>query len=107
MNDTVDLILKESLKLWISKGVIGIRIDAAKHIGPMWLRSYYAEALKVSPIFAYVEWFILSVRGSPLYWDAINLQSIGGIAILNLPLRYTIVNTFAHSKPFTTLNAEV
>jgi len=107
MNDTVDSILKESLKLWISKGAMGIRIDAAKHVDPMWLRSYYAEALKVSPTFAYAEWFILSVRGSPLYWDAINLQSTGGIAILNLPLRYTIVKTFANNRPFTTLTAEL
>ena len=107
MNETVDSILKESLKIWILRGAMGIRIDAAKHMDPMWLRSYYAEALKVSPTFAYAEWYILSVRGSPLYWDAINLQSTGGIAILNLPLRYSIVKTFAYNRPFTTLNAEL
>ncbi|MCD6503209.1 MAG: alpha-amylase [Euryarchaeota archaeon] len=107
MNNTVDWILKSSLKMWIMNGSLGVRIDAAKHMDPMWLRSYYSEALKVAPIFGYAEWYITSVRGSLLYWDAVRLQRTGGIAILNIPLRSVIVEVFAHNKPFSMLDHEL
>jgi len=107
MNNAVDKMLKNSLKMWIVNGSSGIRIDAAKHMDPMWLRSYYAEAIKVAPVFSYAEWYITSVRGSLLYWDALRLQEIGGVAILNIPLRGSIVQVFAHGRSFELLNNEL
>jgi glycosidase len=53
----IDQILKESIKLWLDKGIDGIRIDSVKHMSFGWLKSFMFEIYNHRPVFTFGEWF--------------------------------------------------
>lgn len=57
-NATVDSYLKESIKLWLDKGIDGIRLDAVKHISFGWLKSFMDAIYSYKPVFTFGEWFL-------------------------------------------------
>lgn len=57
-NNTIDQYLKESIKLWLDKGIDGIRIDAVKHMSEGWQKSLLSEIYNHNPVFTFGEWFL-------------------------------------------------
>ncbi|MGF7046001.1 glycosidase [Paenibacillus sp. DS2015] len=64
MNPTIDQILREGIQFWLDLGVDGIRIDAAKHIPPGWLKSLSGFIYSRKQAFIFGEWFLLEHEGS-------------------------------------------
>ncbi|MBN6206154.1 IPT/TIG domain-containing protein [Ralstonia pickettii] len=57
-NNTMDQYLKESIKLWLDKGIDGIRIDAVKHMSEGWQKTLMSEIYDYDPVFTFGEWFL-------------------------------------------------
>lgn len=57
-NSKMDTYLKESIKLWLDKGIDGIRIDAVKHMPLGWQKSFTNEIYSHQPVFTFGEWFL-------------------------------------------------
>lgn len=57
-NSQVDRYLKESIKLWLDKGIDGIRVDAVKHMPQGWQKSLMSEIYTHKPVFTFGEWFL-------------------------------------------------
>lgn len=64
-NDTMDQYLKESIKLWLDKGIDGIRVDAVKHMPEGWQTSLMSEIYAYEPVFTFGEWFLGSGEIDP------------------------------------------
>ncbi len=57
-NEEVDQYLKESIKLWLDRGIDGIRVDAVKHMSQGWQESLMSEIYSHRPVFTFGEWFL-------------------------------------------------
>ncbi|MEC5422952.1 alpha-amylase family glycosyl hydrolase [Virgibacillus sp. C22-A2] len=57
-NEIIDQYLKESIKLWLDKGIDGIRVDAVKHMSQGWQESLMSEIYNYRPVFTFGEWFL-------------------------------------------------
>lgn len=57
-NDTVDSYLKDAIKLWLDKGIDGIRVDAVKHMSFGWQKSFMDTIYSHKPVFTFGEWFL-------------------------------------------------
>ncbi|WP_231514823.1 alpha-amylase family glycosyl hydrolase [Oceanobacillus salinisoli] len=57
-NGGIDTYLKDSIKLWLDKGIDGIRIDAVKHMSQGWQKSLMSEIYNHRPVFTFGEWFL-------------------------------------------------
>lgn len=57
-NATVDSYLKESIKLWLDKGIDGIRVDAVKHMSFGWQKGFMDTIYSYEPVFTFGEWFL-------------------------------------------------
>ncbi|WP_240452180.1 alpha-amylase family glycosyl hydrolase [Virgibacillus sp. YIM 98842] len=57
-NNMMDQYLKESIKLWLDKGIDGIRVDAVKHMSEGWQTSLMSEIYAYNPVFTFGEWFL-------------------------------------------------
>ncbi|MFD2924741.1 alpha-amylase family glycosyl hydrolase [Halobacillus naozhouensis] len=57
-NEVLDQYLKESIKLWLDRGVDGIRVDAVKHMSQGWQESLMSEIYSHRPVFTFGEWFL-------------------------------------------------
>ncbi|GGN53137.1 putative cyclomaltodextrin glucanotransferase [Oceanobacillus indicireducens] len=64
-NDTMDQYLKDSIKLWLDKGIDGIRVDAVKHMPEGWQTSLMSEIYAYEPVFTFGEWFLGSGEIDP------------------------------------------
>ncbi|KYG29597.1 alpha-amylase family glycosyl hydrolase [Alkalihalobacillus trypoxylicola] len=66
LNNTVmDQYLKESIKLWLDKGIDGIRVDAVKHMSEGWQTSLMSDIYAHEPVFTFGEWFLGSGEVDP------------------------------------------
>ncbi|WP_077705481.1 alpha-amylase family glycosyl hydrolase [Virgibacillus dokdonensis] len=54
----MDNYLKDSIKLWLDKGIDGIRVDAVKHMPQGWQKSLMNEIYTHKPVFTFGEWFL-------------------------------------------------
>ncbi|MFS0786683.1 alpha-amylase family glycosyl hydrolase [Shouchella sp. 1P09AA] len=57
-NKVMDQYLKESIKLWLDKGIDGIRVDAVKHMSEGWQTSLMSDIYTHKPVFTFGEWFL-------------------------------------------------
>lgn len=57
-NANIDEYLKESIKLWLDKGIDGIRVDAVKHMPEGWQTSFMSDIYGYEPVFTFGEWFL-------------------------------------------------
>lgn len=54
----IDQYLKDSIKLWLDKGIDGIRVDAVKHMSQGWQQSLMDEIYNHRALFTFGEWFL-------------------------------------------------
>jgi len=84
--------IKESMKLWLSKGVDAFRVDTVKHM-PIWFwQEFSTDMQKHKPdLFMFGEWFQGGV------WDrvSVNFANKSGMSILDFSLRQAIEDVFA------------
>ncbi|MBM7542330.1 alpha-amylase family glycosyl hydrolase [Amphibacillus cookii] len=57
-NQTIDQYLKESIELWLDKGIDGIRVDAVKHMSQGWQETLTNHIYSYQPVFTFGEWFL-------------------------------------------------
>jgi len=84
--------IKESMKLWLSKGVDAFRVDTVKHM-PVWFwQEFTTDMLTYKPdIFMFGEWFLGGVYDSL----SINFSNNSGMSMLDFSLRQAIEDVFA------------
>jgi len=107
LNPWVDNYLKESIKLYLDKGISGIRIDMSKHMDQGWLKTFadYVYA-GWENIFITHEWYL--GFDNPLYWDLCHFDNNNGMQALNIPLSWTLKDVFAYkTKSMYDLEAKV
>lgn len=56
-NGTVDTYLKDAIDKWLSLGVDGIRVDAAKHMSEGWQKNWLESVYTDKPVFVFGEWY--------------------------------------------------
>jgi len=54
----IDQYLKDSIQLWLDRGVDGIRVDAVKHMPQGWQQSFMDEVYSHKQVFTFGEWFL-------------------------------------------------
>ncbi|MGP4038428.1 alpha-amylase family glycosyl hydrolase [Gracilibacillus sp. D59] len=57
-NEVIDQYLKESIELWLDKGIDGIRVDAVKHMSQGWQETLMNHIYSYQPVFTFGEWFL-------------------------------------------------
>ncbi|GAB2539343.1 alpha-amylase family glycosyl hydrolase [Gracilibacillus alcaliphilus] len=57
-NEAMDQYLKESIELWLDKGIAGIRVDAVKHMPQGWQETLVNHVYSHEPVFTFGEWFL-------------------------------------------------
>jgi glycosidase len=62
----IDKYLKDAVKLWLDKGIDGIRVDAVKHMPFGWQKSLMDEIYDHRPVFTFGEWFLGTNEVDPL-----------------------------------------
>ncbi|GAA0662427.1 alpha-amylase family glycosyl hydrolase [Natronoarchaeum mannanilyticum] len=68
----VDAYLKESIKLWLDKGIDGIRVDAVAHMSPGWQKTLMDAIYDYEPVFTFGEWFLGAGQSSQNYYEFSN-----------------------------------
>ncbi|MUG67971.1 alpha-amylase [Paenibacillus campinasensis] len=71
-NSSVDVYLKDAIKMWLDLGVDGIRVDAVKHMPFGWQKSFMATINNYKPVFTFGEWFLGVNEISPEYHQFAN-----------------------------------
>lgn len=71
-NAQIDGYLKAAIKLWLDKGVDGIRVDAVKHMPPGWSKNWADAIYAHRPVFTFGEWFLGADEVDPLNHDFAN-----------------------------------
>ncbi len=57
-NPFIDQYLKDAIKLWLDKGIDGIRVDAVKHMPFGWQKTFMDSTYSYRPVFTFGEWFL-------------------------------------------------
>jgi glycosidase len=68
----IDQYLKDAIKLWLDKGIDGIRVDAVKHMPPKWQKTFMDTIYNHKPVFTFGEWFLGADQTSQRYYDFSN-----------------------------------
>jgi glycosidase len=68
----VDQYLKDAIRLWLDKGIDGIRVDAVKHMPPKWQKTFMDAVYDHQPVFTFGEWFLGTGQSSQKYYDFSN-----------------------------------
>jgi cyclomaltodextrin glucanotransferase len=84
--------IKESIKLWLGKGVDALRVDTVKHM-PIWFwQEFTTDMYMYKPkIFMFGEWF----QGGVFDKESVCFENRSGMSILDFSLRQAIENVFA------------
>lgn len=102
LNPLVDRVLREGIAYWVNRGIDGIRIDAAKHVPPGWLKSLTGYIQSIKPVFIFGEWFLLE-QESPA--DNGDFANRSGMSLLNFPLCHAVRQVLNGDKPLQYLAA--
>jgi glycosidase len=107
LNEWVDNYLKESINLYLERGIGGIRVDMSKHMDPGWLKTFADNVYAGwENIFITHEWF--NGFYDELYWDLANFDNNSGMHALNIPLNWTIRDVFGYkTKSMLDLEARI
>lgn len=73
----VDQYLKDAIKLWLDKGVDGLRVDAVAHMPPLWQKTLMDTIYDHRPVFTFGEWFIGADEYNQRYYDFSNDSGMG------------------------------
>lgn len=65
-NATLDTYMKDAIKLWLDKGIDGIRVDAVKHMPFGWSKNWMDAIYDHRAVFSFGEWFLGSGEVDPL-----------------------------------------
>jgi glycosidase len=57
-SNTMDKLLRDSINLWLDKGVDGIRMDAVKHMPFGWQKVFMDSIYQHEQVFTFGEWFL-------------------------------------------------
>jgi glycosidase len=76
----VDWYLKEAIKLWLDKGIDGIRIDAVAHMSPGWQKTLLDTIYDHEPVFTFGEWFLGTGEYNENYYE---LSNDSGMSLLD------------------------
>jgi glycosidase len=68
----IDTYLKDSIKLWLDKGIDGIRVDAVAHMAPQWQKTLMDAIYDHKPVFTFGEWFLGEGESNQNYYDFSN-----------------------------------
>lgn len=71
-NAYIDDYLKTAIKLWLDKGIDGIRMDAVKHMPLGWQKSFMDEVYNHRQVFTFGEWFLSKNEVDPSNHDFAN-----------------------------------
>lgn len=71
-NGTLDGYMKAAIKLWLDKGVDGIRVDAVKHMPPGWSKNWVDAIYAHRPVYTFGEWFLGTDEVDPLNHEFAN-----------------------------------
>jgi len=55
---TIDSYMRAAVKLWLDKGIDGLRVDAVKHMPKGWQKSWMETVYAHQPVFTFGEWFL-------------------------------------------------
>ncbi|WP_019907858.1 alpha-amylase family glycosyl hydrolase [Thermoanaerobacter indiensis] len=103
-NPIVDKYLKDSIKLWFSHGIDGIRLDAAKHMPMEWVKSFADTIYGVKKdAILFGEWMLNSPT-DPLYGYNIQFANMSGFSVLDFMLNNAIKDVFEKGYGFDRLN---
>ena len=103
-NPIVDKYLKDSIKLWFSHGIDGVRLDAAKHMPMDWVKSFADSIYSIKKdAFLFGE-YMLSGPTDPLYGYNIQFANTSGFTVLDFGLNNSIKDTFEKGYGFDRLN---
>lgn len=94
-NETMDQYLKESIKLWLDKGIDGIRVDAVKHMSEGWQTSLMSDIYEYKPVFTFGEWFLGSGEVDP---QNHNFANESGMSLLDFQFGQTIRDVLKHGN---------
>ncbi|GAB4195253.1 MAG: alpha-amylase AmyA [Wenzhouxiangellaceae bacterium] len=86
---TIDGYLKDSIQLWMDKGIDGLRVDAVKHFPAGWAKNWVDSIYAHRPIFTFGEWFLGNGEIDPLNHDFANES---GMSLLDFRYGQTIRN---------------
>ncbi|NJE76459.1 alpha-amylase family glycosyl hydrolase [Thermococcus sp. ES12] len=93
LNPWVDSYLTEGALLFADSGACGFRIDAVKHMDLGWLESFYLRLYSKGPLFIYGEYYSLSPDKTDDLYELYRYSNVS--PVLNIPIRESIVRTFA------------
>jgi len=84
--------IKESIKMWLGKGVDALRVDTVKHM-PIWFWQEFTTDImsKYPDIFIFGEWF----QGGIYDPVSVNFANRSGMSMLDFSLRQALENVFA------------
>ncbi|MEW9701743.1 alpha-amylase family glycosyl hydrolase [Paenibacillus sp. SI8] len=97
MNPAIDRILREGIQFWLDRGVDGIRMDAAKHVPPGWLKSFAGFIYGIKPVFIFGEWFLLEHESCKTNADFANTS---GMSLLNFTICHALRNMLHGNAEF-------
>ncbi|MDI9219268.1 MULTISPECIES: alpha-amylase family glycosyl hydrolase [Clostridium] len=95
INPTVDLYLKDAIKLWIGMGIDGIRMDAVKHMPYEWQKSYMDAIYSYNPVFTFGEWFL---GAGEVDSNNTNFANNSGMSLLDFRYAQTVRQVLRDNK---------
>lgn len=103
-NPIVDKYLKDSIRLWFSHGIDGVRLDAAKHMPMEWVKSFADTIYSVNKnALLFGEW-MLNGPTDPMYGYNIQFANTTGFSVLDFALNNAIKDVFEKGYGFDRLN---
>ncbi|XMB29067.1 alpha-amylase family glycosyl hydrolase [Paenibacillus sp. BR2-3] len=90
-HSTIDTYMKAAIKLWLDKGIDGIRVDAVKHMPLGWQKNWVDYINNYKPVFVFGEWFLGTNEVDPANHDFANES---GMSLLDFRFNQTVREVF-------------
>ena len=90
-NSAIDDYLRTAIKLWLDRGVDGIRVDAVKHMPTGWQKSWMDTVYDHAPVFSFGEWFLGTNEVDPSNHEFANES---GMSLLDFRFGQTVREVF-------------
>jgi len=90
-HNTIDTYMKASIKLWLDKGIDGIRLDAVKHMPMGWQKNWVDYINNYKSVFVFGEWFLGTNEVDPANHHFANES---GMSLLDFEFNQTVREVF-------------